>query len=80
MTKEPKSTQRSAGKLETIRGASKSARAQLSKSTGFVPETDSAREMLRSRSSIRQAMILREILDPPIALRNQDIASGSLYS
>ena len=40
----------------------------------------SARSMLRSRSSIRQAMILREVLDRPIALRDQDIASGSLLS
>jgi hypothetical protein len=78
--KAPKPTERTAAKLESIRGASKSTRPGLSKSTGFVPEIDSAREMLRSRSSIRQAMILREILDTPIALRNQDIASGSLYS
>ncbi len=70
---------RSAGTIETVRGASNAARPQLAR-----PErpqrSGSARSMLRSRSSIRQAVILREILDPPVGLRDQDSASGSLFS
>ncbi len=74
-----KPQERSAGNIETVRGASRSARPHLSK-----PEqtrtVGSARSMLRSRTSLKQAMVLREILDTPIALRDQDIASGSLFS
>jgi hypothetical protein len=40
----------------------------------------SARSMLSSRASIRQAIVLKEILDAPISLRDQDIDSGSIMS
>ncbi|MGV6813511.1 MAG: hypothetical protein ACWA5W_00720 [Phycisphaerales bacterium] len=44
-----------------------------------IAQARSARSMLRSKSTIRQAMVLREVLDPPIALRDDSISSGSLF-
>ena len=69
--------ERKAGQLETLEDASSLQPRQRSDSS---VGQQSARSMLRSRSSIRQAMVLREILNAPIALRDQDIASGSLFS
>ncbi len=43
------------------------------------PNTDSVRSMLHSRSTIRQAMVLREVLDTPVGLRENDVLSGSLF-
>ncbi|MBL4697867.1 MAG: hypothetical protein JKX70_03440 [Phycisphaerales bacterium] len=54
--------------------------AKIRKSSRREGEAQSARSMLRTPSSIRQAMILKEILDTPIALRDQGIESGSLYT
>lgn len=70
---DPKPAVRQAAVFETNRG-------QAQKTRKPMATNQSARSMLRSRSAIRQAMILREILDAPIALRDQDIASGSLYT
>jgi hypothetical protein len=48
------------------------------------PLAGSPKAMLRSKASVRQAIVLREILDSPMALRGQgglrdeDIASGSI--
>jgi hypothetical protein len=56
------------------------ARAPMSVTASERTTTRSARSMLRSRASVRQAIILSEILDAPIALRDQDIASGSIMS
>jgi len=55
-------------------------RASMSVAASERTTTQSARSMLRSRASVRQAIILSEILDAPIALRDQDIASGSIMS
>ena len=71
----PKPKERKAGQLETLDEAS-----GIKAPASAHQSIHSARSMLRSRSSIRQAMVLREILDTPIALRDDDIASGSLFS
>ncbi len=65
---------RVAGQLEKTRRSS-SKRANLSDGQAL-----SAKSMLRNRSSLRQAMVLREVLDTPVGLRDQDVASGSLFS
>ena len=70
-TPEPK--ERVAGQVESLRDASSLER---TRSIDHV----SARSLLRSKASVRQAFVLKEILDTPIALRDQDIASGSLFS
>ena len=43
------------------------------------PSSKSARSMLRSKKSIRQAMVIREIIDTPIGLRDSQITSGSVF-
>lgn len=70
---DPKPAVRKAGVIETNRGRTQKTRKPMA-------ANQSARSMLRSRSAIRQAIILREILDAPIALRDQDVASGSLFT
>lgn len=71
--------QRHAGHVESLReAANPSLHNSIHDKSKLLPE-QSARSMLRSRSAIRQAILLREILDTPVALRNQDIASGSIF-
>lgn len=70
------SGERQAGKIENLSDFKQSNTPKRSAQQ----TAQSARSMLHSRSSIRQAMILREVLDRPIALRDQEIASGSLLS
>lgn len=70
----PEPAARIAGQIEkTNRSSSKSAKSESVQSM-------SAKSMLRNRSSLRQAMVLREVLDTPVGLRNQDVSSGSLFS
>ncbi|MDF1808102.1 MAG: hypothetical protein P1U42_00245 [Phycisphaerales bacterium] len=44
-------------------------------------QTDvSVRSMLRNKNTIRQAILIREIMDTPVGLRENEISSGSLFS
>jgi len=40
----------------------------------------SVRSILRSKRTIRQGILIREILDTPVGLRENDISSGSLFN
>ncbi len=71
--------QRHAGHVESLREASNPSLHNTIHDKSTLLPAQSARSMLRSRSAIRQAILLREILDTPVGLRNQDIASGSIF-
>lgn len=70
---------RQAAHVETLAEASNPSLHKTIHNKSKAKPSQTAREMLRSRSAVRQAMVLREILDAPLAMRDQDIASGSLY-
>ena len=66
-------------KAVTTGGAAATRKLTASKQTGYAAGgvRSGLREVVRQRSEIRRAIVLREILGPPLALRHDSPASPS---
>lgn len=67
------------GKVVTTGGAAATRKLTASKQTGYAAAgvRNGLREIVRKRSEVRRAVVLREILGPPLALRQESPASPS---